>query len=427
MTLLGASQLTYTATGLSAGKHTATVTAVNAVGESVASNTESFVFTVPNPPSVKAGVPALTRSGTHLQVNGTTVRWGGANAFWLGLDDNGGLLIPAQSTISNALEGCRQMGAGLVRSHTIGQSAGTPLSYETAAGVYSDAHLAGADWAVYQAGLKGLYLMPCLTDNWNYYAAGKWVFCHWAYQQNPSGLVDCPGTVNDDPNERQFFAMTAGGLRIRALFKDYISHWLNHVNPFTGLAYKDDPTLAIIETGNELEAATAEWTEDIASYVKSIAPDKLVADGSIVSWNNGIAGAPGLTSASVDVVGFHYYPSNLGPFSSVEAKLASDVQIAMNANKVFIIGEFPWTRSDTGSFLSVIQSNPNISADLYWTLVGTINGNPEGHGGGPGGDDVALHWPYVPGYESAYATGGPMLARHASAMSGDPLPGTAGN
>jgi hypothetical protein len=57
-----------------------------------------------------------------------------------------------------------------------------------------------------------------------------------AYQQNSSGITDVNGA---NGNEIQFFATTAVGMLIRALYKDYILICLNHVNTVNGIAYKD--------------------------------------------------------------------------------------------------------------------------------------------------------------------------------------------
>ena len=377
----------------------------------------------------------LTRTNSALKVGGVTKRFSGLNAYWLGLDDNNGGspgTYPSHAKILASMKGLHEMGASLVRAHTIGISAGTNMSYETAAGTFNDSHLDSADYAVYQAGRKGIRLMVPLTDNWNYYHGGLWNFVHWAYQQNSSGLTDVDGQTKDDHNNRQFFANTTAGLRIRALFKDYISHWLNHINPYTGLAYKDDPTIAIIETGNEIyyaaQLGSNEWTQDIASYIKGIAPNKLVADGSAAS-GQAASTMPGLTATSVDIIGGHYYPAdgswnptNFGtstpnfPAGSGTSQLSSDVSSATGANKAFILGEYPWTRSDVGTWYSNIESNTSISGDMAWAYIAnTDSGTPETHGGSFGGDDYAIHRPYNGSNETTYA---PALGTHISTISG---------
>jgi mannan endo-1,4-beta-mannosidase len=377
--------------------------------------------------SASALAPILTRSGTSLLVSGKRRRMSGANAYWLGLNDNdrdssGAPTLPSHPMITSAFSGMLEMGTSLVRAHSIGVGAGTPRSFETAAGTYSSANLDSADYAVYQAKKHGILLMVPLTDQWNYYHGGKGVFVHWAYQQDSSGLVDVPAPAHlfdADSSEKgsdvedQFYATSAGGLRIRALFKDYIKNWLNHVNPYTGLAYKDDPTIAILETGNEIYSATAEWTEDIAAYIKSIAPGKLVADGSAAT-GLAVSDAPGLTAAHIDIVGSHYYAHDANwapaPIMTMADQLDADVTAAKGAAKAFIIGEYPWTRSDATPWYSKIENNNGIAADLMWSFIGAS----EVHGGTFGGDDYPVHWSYDGTKEKAYA---PALAKHIDAIS----------
>jgi hypothetical protein len=392
--------------------------------------------------SLKSGVTTvsaaalITRSNGVLSINSVRTRLGGANAYWLGLDDNNGVNFPSKTTITNAMKGMRSKGVNLVRAHTVGISTGTPQSFETAAGVFNHDNLDAADYAVYQAKQNGIYLMVPLTDNWNYYHGGKWNFVHWAYQQNSSGITDTPGTTKDDVNERIFFANTAPGLRVRALFKAYISAWLNHVNPYTGLAYKDDPTIAILETGNEIyyaaQLGTNEWTQDIASYIKSIAPNKLVADGSAAD-RVAVSSAPGLTAAAVDIVGAHYYPQQQSgqyppvnftatgsgyPAGTAIQQLAADATAASNAGKAFIVGEYPWTRSDVAQWYAAVENNTAITGDMFWAMIGTTtDGTPEVHGGAFGSDDYALHIPFSGTNEQTY---GPALATHISKVTGVP-------
>lgn len=72
------------------------------------------------------------------------------------------------------------------------------------------------------------------------------------------------------------------------------------------MAYKNDPTIMAWETGNELGAymlgagaPPAVWTNNIGNYIKGIAPNQLVADGTdgLVDYggslqNTGVAVAP---------------------------------------------------------------------------------------------------------------------------------------
>lgn len=370
----------------------------------------------------------LTRSGTSLLVSGRSARLSGMNAYWVGLNDNvrnadGAPTFPTHQTLTDAFDGMRSMGASLVRAHTVGMSAGTPRSFETAPGQFSHANLDSADWAVYQARLNGIVLMVPVVDQWNYYHGGKGVFVHWAYQQNSSGLTDVPapehlfdadGAEKGSKIEDQFFASTAGGLRIRTLFTRYLTQLMAHVNPYTGLSYGDDPTIAILETGNEIYPATSEWTQAIARHLKSIAPRKLIADGSAAT-GLAVSTAPGRDVSEIDILGAHYYAQDSSyqpaPIMTLAGQLDADVAAAGAAGKAFVLGEYPWTRSDIGQWWSKVEGTKQIAADLMWTYVA----GQQTHGGSFGSDDFSVHQPYANDQERTY---GPALVRHTRALSG---------
>jgi len=201
-----------------------------------------------------------------------------------------------------------------------------------------------------------------------------------------------------------------------------VNHWLNHVNPYTGLAYKDDSTIAIIETGNEIYSATAEWSEDIAAYIKAIAPNKLVADGSAAT-GLAVTDAPGLTASHLDIVDSHYCARDANwapaPIMTLADPLDRDVAFAKGAGKAFVPGEYPWTRADIGQWYAKLAGQTGIAADMTWSFVG----GTEVHKGSFGSDDFPVHWPLIGASEQQNAGA---LARHVSAVSGIALsPGAA--
>jgi mannan endo-1,4-beta-mannosidase len=159
-------------------------------------------------------------------------------------------------------------------------------------------------------------------------------------------------------------------------FKNYIQHLMTHKNAYTGLTYAEDPTIFAYETGNELggpnfgdEDVPVEWTQEIAQFIKSLGPKKLVVDGTYgVNKTH-------LTIPEVDIYSDHFYPINV-------SKLEADIAVVEAANKVYLAGEYDWTglngqKTPQGdplsSFYQVIQSHqassqPVIAGDLFWSL-----------------------------------------------------------
>lgn len=319
----------------------------------------------------------VTRQGGTLYLNGKAFRFAGANIYWLGLADN--QTYPSTARVDNVLAAARSMGVTVVRSHTLGASVGCGNCLEPRLNQFNDQAFNSIDYAVAKAGQAGLHLIIPLTDNYHYYEGGKHTFTDWVGDGNEEDFYTNPTVIAD--------------------FKAYIAHLLNHVNPRTGLALKNDPTIMAWETGNELNSATNGWTEDIARYIKSLAPQQLVADGHPTDWwgNTGQ-----LQNPDVDMVTGHYYPPNNG-------WLQRDSNLAAQYGKVYFVGEYDWTGSTGGdslsSFLSLVENPANhISGDLFWSLWDTGNS----------GDQYTMHYP---GDNSTMQAAVSMLVRHARVMS----------
>ena len=111
-----------------------------------------------------AGPQRLTRSGTTLRTaTKTDLVLSGSNVYWVGLNDNGsggaaGPEYPTKAQITAVLEAAKAAGENFVRAHTVGISAGTPLSFQTGPGVFVDANLDAADWAVAECRRLGLWM-----------------------------------------------------------------------------------------------------------------------------------------------------------------------------------------------------------------------------------------------------------------------------
>ena len=326
----------------------------------------------------------VTRVGSILQLDGALFRSVGANAYWLGLDENeGGVAYPTKFRISDGLATAAAMGWTVVRGHTLGISTGNPLSFEPSLNVFNDSALDAADWAISDAERLGLKLVIPLTDHWRYYHGGKHDFTDWV----------------GEPDEAKFFTNPAA----IAAFYAYISHRLNHTNPYTGRRASDEPSIMCWETGNEFAGAPASWTAAVATYIKSLAPQHLVMDG-----ENGIV-PDSLPSPSVDIYSQHWYPANGASVVAVAATVAA-------AGKVFINGEFGWTGGvNASAYLDVVLADPAISATLYWSLFPHADTN----GFVNHADGFTVHYPGdTPEMTAFVAT----ARAHAASFAGLPAP-----
>lgn len=336
----------------------------------------------------------VTRSDAQLLLHGQPFRFAGANMYWLGLDENvGGIAYPTHFRVDDAFTTMAEMGATVVRSHTLGISVGCKLCLEPSLGLFNQAAFASIDYAIWSAGVHHMHLVIPLADNWHNYHGGKHTFTDWQGIADQDAFYTNETVIHD--------------------FEQYISELLNHVNRYTGIPYKDDPTIMAWETGNELTTSTTpsspvSWTNTISTFIKNIDPHHLVIDGS--STVNSAA----LALPNVDIYTTHYYPMNT-------QKMLSDAAMVAAAKKVFYVGEFSWNKGDSlNTFLTAIEKSP-IAGDTYWSFFP----HNDTYGYVQHGDGYTLHYP---GDNSAMQEAVQLLCAHAYRMQGrnEPPPGIPG-
>lgn len=311
----------------------------------------------------------ITREGSTLRLKGEPYTAGGANVYWLGLDENGippegqpfyapfNASYPTKGRITEVMNTLVTLGAKTIRSQTLGVSVGNPLSLMPSLGTFNDAAFDSIDWAIFQAREHGLRLFIPLTDNYDYYHGGKFSFLRFR-GYNVTGSQKPPS-----PDIAKFYTDPL----IISDFKSYIQHLLTHVNPYTGLTYAEDPTILAYETGNELSGVNfadidvpVSWTTEIAKFIKSLAPNKLVSDGTY-GINTLALGIP-----EVDIYDNHFYPVNV-------SKLEGDIEMVRGAAKVYLAGEYDWVGKSGGDGLeewfAVAEANRDVVAgSMFWSL-----------------------------------------------------------
>lgn len=316
-------------------------------------------------------LPPVTRSGSTLLVNGKPWKAVGPNIYWLGLDENvvppkgepfdeaTKSSYPAKGRITDALATVKALGGTMIRSHTLGVNLGNPLTVMPQLGQVNEAAFEAIDWAVYQAGLYGIRLLVPLTDNWDYYHGGKYDFLRWL------GFNLTQAHDASNPEIQQFYYNQT----IVTAFKDYIQKLVTHRNLYNNLTYAEDPTIFAYETGNELQGPTfgdldcpTEWTQDITSFIKTLAPNKLIIDGTY-GVNKAHFNIP-----EIDIFSSHYYPVNT-------TKLKVDLEAVQAAGRTYFAGEYSWVGPDSGtndlaSFFSIIEESGVAAGDAFWSLFG---------------------------------------------------------
>jgi hypothetical protein len=298
-------------------------------------------------PCQAAAGPFVSRDGSVLCADSARLRFGGANIYWLGLDQNvGGIAYPTYFRITDALETAREMGATVVRCQTCGISTGNPLSVEPSLNDFNSSAFNSIDYTLYAARKLGLRVTIPLTDYWDYYLGSVYNFAQWL------GQPACTSDTYACPAQAEFFYTNPRAIKA---FESYIAHLVNHVNRYTGVAYKDDPTVMYWELCNECNNMPASWIDTISAFIHRIAPHQLVAAGQQFGINPATLTAPG-----VDVVDVHYYPPT-------PAQVEADAAQITAAGKVYVAGEYAST-SASSTLTSAIAGDPNVTGANFWSL-----------------------------------------------------------
>lgn len=362
-------------------------------------------------------VPAMNlvqRSGSGLTLDGQPFRFAGANIHWLGLVDSptgGSPAYPTQFRITSALESAKEMGATVVRSHTLGISVACPQTGDPGtrpcpnkAGTssppaacplclyqgttvdgqgiehydWNDDAFGAIDFAISEARRLGLRLVIPLNDNWNFYNGGRQAFA--AHRNLAPGPTNATDVFYTDAT-------------LRADVKAYISHILDHENPLTHTLLRNEPAVLAWETGNEMRntppgpnqappawgSQNEAWTADIAAHINGLA-QQLVADGHSAD-RPGATGAQALSSVSlgnadIDMFSGHYYgrdkasmaPTGTGPANATHT-----------AGKVFFVGEYDWTDSAATAALATETApvNKYANADVTHIVQSGVPGSAQ--------------------------------------------------
>lgn len=291
-------------------------------------------------------------------LNDHPFRFGGANIYWLGLDENvGGIAYPTDFRIRDALKTALDMGVTVVRSHTLGISTGNPDSLEPSLGHFNSQAFRTVDYAVDQACHLGIRLIIPLTDNWHYYEGSYHDFTHWLKIPSQAFYTDQQ-------------AISA--------FEQYITVLLDHKNPYTGLELRNDPTIMAWELGNELNGMTPSWIDTIAAFIHHLAPDQLIAAGEQFGINPAT-----LTAPLIDIVDAHFYPP-------IIPNVIADANQVTNAGKVFIAGEYGSIFANAQLFRT-IEKDHKIAGWAFWSLFAHL----DTYGYEQHNDGETLHYPGI--------------------------------
>ncbi|KAI8592335.1 glycoside hydrolase superfamily [Geranomyces variabilis] len=308
--------------------------------------------------------PFITRRGHVLYEGDVPFRFISFNVPSLLLledrPDTDGWIPPDPYEQHDALLSIAHLGGRVTRSYTLGVGDNYhitgPRTYNERAFVAMDHALAIA------RNVRVRLIIPLINNHWGSDDGGKTdpsVCSFGNYAQLARMRGKKPSQFWSDPE-------------INEDFKHIISTVLNRVNTVNGIRYGDDPTILAWQIGNELGGwkgadPPSQWTLAMTAHIRSLAPNTLVADGSIGGLKSKDKLSKETLSSPVgpDIFVNHYYHGG----EDVKRLSKDAAHIAGKHGKVFIVGEFGF--AGTGVYGQMYESmlrNNLVSGSLMWSL-----------------------------------------------------------
>lgn len=373
------------------------------MGATVAKATTTLTGVQQPEGTIAATAPKLTTSATglmgifvtrdasngNLMLNGQRFRFGGANVPFMGVCDNpsnygatvqsDGNHWASHSEIDASLDSAVAFNSWVITVYGAVQSTGKVSSVQPSLGVFQAAALEPFDYVLKRCNELGIKCIVNLVGNYDFPAEGyKFWYC------TANGLA---------ANDTNFYTNTT----VINSLKAHITFVLNHVNVYTGVAYKNDPAMLAWGTGGEMtpwtEPTASTWTDTISRHIKqTLGAQQLVIDGMCSLWTDGQDGTVAVDRLAlpyVDIYQTHTYSHFSPPRYHHDGG-----KICHQAGKAYIVGEYPWQGVEPDTFtatvwtltelLSVSRGSPYVDGLQMWEILAPL----VTFGGG-----YTLHWP----------------------------------
>ncbi len=298
----------------------------------------------------------VRRHGAELRLAESEFRFGGANNYYL--------MYKSPFMVDSVLTAAQVHGFTVLRtwgfvdignqdgSNSVAAKADGTVYFHYWNGAAPDFNdgadgLVHLDYVIYRAGQMGLKVVVPFVNNWSDFG-GMDQYVRWL-----------GGQYHD-----QFYTDTT----IRGWYEAWIAHLLNRKNTYTGVAYKDDPTIMTWELANEPRCtgsgaypasstcATGDlvrWADDVSRFVKGIDHRHLVSVGDegfycipgAADWTQNCSqGVDTIAFASlpnVDLMSLHLYPDYWGQTVAWGAQwIRQHIADARSIGRPAMLGEF---------------------------------------------------------------------------------------
>jgi Cellulose binding domain/Cellulase (glycosyl hydrolase family 5) len=321
----------------------------------------------------------VSRCGIHFCLNGHTYYFAGANTYYV--FTYGGNYADTETTymdkarIDNHMAELAGDGVSVLRLWMFDHE--TWHGFESSKGVYNDQEFAEFDYIIESAKAHNIRLIPTLENYWEAYG-GIDTRLTWE------------GLATGQSNRWRFFNKSAcPGCFTQ--YKNYVNYALNRVNHYSGIAYKNDPTIFAWDLMNEprYESQGTEstsgvtlraWVDEMGAYIKGIDGNHMVYAGIEGHQSRyGFGGDEGnpfvylQQSPYVDFTSAHPYPNegwaNLTLPQTIKLINAWISDAHNVVGKPFFLGEFNTMGVDRSTWWTSIYDDleaQDVGGSAFW-------------------------------------------------------------
>jgi hypothetical protein len=282
----------------------------------------------------------VTRQGDQLYANGKIFRFISFNAPNLHINEDPYWHRTTPYEQEDCIKTIEQIGGRVVRIYSISVAGGDRQrlqgpSHVSAPGQYNETLFKDMDMMLALLNKHKIRVIIPFIDQWTYFG-GKKQFAELYGKENFYDPVVVQG------------------------YKDLIKYVLMRTNTITGLQYRNDPAILAWETGNELSGEPKGWLHEVATYIKSLDTNHLVADGDCSVRDDNV------DEPSVDMVTDHIY--GVRTASAFVIRLRAD-RAKSKGKKAFYLGEFdprPVPEITKAAFEEILEDGS--TGALVWSL-----------------------------------------------------------
>jgi mannan endo-1,4-beta-mannosidase len=263
------------------------------------------------PPTAVTVAPSayVSAVGGRFYLEGEPYLFVGAN-FWQGMNLGDAGPSGNRAMLLEDLDALRQLGVTNLRVMAASEGPNTEPhrivpALMTAPGEYDAAVLDGLDFLLAEMGKRGLKAVMVLNNYW-YWSGGMAQYVSWR-----------DGTQIPYPGDWDAYMTYAARFyyceECQEWYRAHIRFLIDRINPYTGKAYKEDPTVFSWELANEPREYPLDWIYGTAAYIKSLDPNHMVTTGSEGALPDGSQNFLSThNSPDVDYATIHIWPQNWG-------------------------------------------------------------------------------------------------------------------